>query len=127
MSLADELRERVAADQAARHATDSLVENGKVVEMNPLADELILAVTRVDHENAVWLHGMLDTLGRPESQQASHDAWLLAQHADHHVTLQRRCLDAMRQAGAEASLIAYLTDRVLLNEGQPQIYGTQLV
>jgi hypothetical protein len=37
MSLADELRERVAADQAARYATDSLVENGKVAEMTSLA------------------------------------------------------------------------------------------
>ena len=41
-----------------------------------------------------------------------------------------RCLDLITQAvrDGEASLaeLAYLTDRVLLSEGQPQEYGTQM-
>ena len=55
--------------------------------------------------------------------------WLLIQHADHDVELQERCLDLMRtavQAGeASQSELAYLTDRVYVNRGRPQVYGTQ--
>lgn len=50
-------------------------------------------------------------------------AWLLAQHADQDPPLQRRCLDLMRVAPeteVSPSHIAYLTDRVMLAEGESQ-------
>lgn len=62
-------------------------------------------------------------------EQAAVSAWLLAQHADQNPTLQRRCLDLMRAAPVgevTPMYVAYLTDRVLLAEGQSQIYGTQM-
>ncbi len=55
-------------------------------------------------------------------------AFLLAQHADRDPKFQRRCLDLMAKApkGEVASQnLAYLTDRVLVNEGKKQLYGTQ--
>ena len=56
-------------------------------------------------------------------------AWLLVQHADGDVAFQRRCLslmEALVDTGAVfAGNVAYLTDRVLVNEGKPQIYATQ--
>ncbi len=56
-------------------------------------------------------------------------AWLLVQHADHDVVFQRACLKLIEQAAkngqAHNSDVAYLTDRVLVNEGKPQLYGTQ--
>lgn len=56
-------------------------------------------------------------------------AWLVALHADHDVAFQRRCLDLMAEAVAagepSAHWLAYLTDRVLVNEGRPQRFGTQ--
>ncbi|MFI6396196.1 DUF6624 domain-containing protein [Nonomuraea sp. NPDC050540] len=56
-------------------------------------------------------------------------AWLFAQHADHDVAFQRRCLDLLRKAvaagQAELSQVAYLTDRVRVADGRPQLYGTQ--
>jgi hypothetical protein len=43
---------------------------------------------------------------------------------------QRKCLDLMTEAAergeASRAELVYLTDRVLLAEGQPQEYGTQL-
>ena len=63
-------------------------------------------------------------------EDGAHAAWLLAQHADRDPAFQRRCLDLISEAAeaGEASLaeLAYLTDRVLLAEGQPQEYGTQM-
>ena len=56
-------------------------------------------------------------------------AWLIVQHADHDVAFQRKCLDLMEAAvktgDASKTDFAYLTDRVLVNEGRRQIYGTQ--
>ena len=51
------------------------------------------------------------------------------QHADHDPAFQKACLELMKQAGAGEVLpenIAYLEDRVAVNHGQPQVYGTQL-
>lgn len=56
-------------------------------------------------------------------------AWVLAQHLDEEPALQRQCLALLERAvadgEADAESLAYLTDRVLVNEGKPQRYGTQ--
>ena len=62
-------------------------------------------------------------------EKASHMAWLLVQHADFDRDLQDTCLallSTMTKSGdANPSDLAYLTDRVLINKGEKQIYGTQ--
>ena len=62
-------------------------------------------------------------------QDGATSAWLLVQHADEDPEFQKQCLKLMRDSIAEgeasASNFAYLTDRVLIGSGQPQIYGTQ--
>lgn len=54
-------------------------------------------------------------------------AWLLVQHADHDIEFQKQCLELMKQTSNDVSKvnIAYLEDRVKVNSGRPQIYGTQ--
>ncbi len=56
-------------------------------------------------------------------------AWLLVQHADLDVVFQRKCLGLMEAYKSSDQInqadLAYLTDRVLVNEGKPQFYGTQ--
>ena len=56
-------------------------------------------------------------------------AWLLAQHADHDLVFQQHCLALLERAvqdqEAPAANWAYLVDRVRVEEGRPQIYGTQ--
>jgi hypothetical protein len=49
--------------------------------------------------------------------------WLLVQHQDLDLSLQINCL---KNCGFENKEFAYLTDRVLVNRGEKQIYGTQL-
>jgi hypothetical protein len=62
--------------------------------------------------------------------EGAHTAWLLAQHADRDRVFQQRCLALLERAVADGeaspSDLAYLTDRVLLARGEPQLYGTQL-
>lgn len=91
-------------------------------------------VAAVDAENLPWLKQVIAGNGWPGrslvGEDGAHAAWLLAQHADRDPAFQRACLtlmtEAARQGEASHSELAYLTDRVLLAEGQPQEYGTQL-
>ena len=55
-------------------------------------------------------------------------AWVIAQHADFDVDLQADMLALMVEAGADvdATEVAYLEDRVAVNRGEPQRYGTQV-
>jgi Family of unknown function (DUF6624) len=115
--LRAELLRRMEKDQVARKAPD------------------LDAVLAADAENLPWLKGVLAEHGWPGKslvgKDGAHAAWLLAQHADADPAFQRRCLDLLAiaaQAGeATAVELAYLTDRVLLHEGQPQVYGTQMI
>lgn len=57
-------------------------------------------------------------------------AWAITQHSDLDPQFQRQMLILMQAAAAagEASPgdVAYLTDRVAANAGEPQTYGTQM-
>jgi len=55
-------------------------------------------------------------------EEALKDFWLLVQHQDHDYKLQKDCLENCKFSGSE---LAHLTDRVLVNDGKDQIYGTQ--
>jgi hypothetical protein len=108
-SIASELARRVARDQERRRTGADL--------------------TVVDRENTAWLQEVVRGSGwiRAETfgPQAEHDAWLLVQHADHDLAWQKEALALMEADRAPAPDLAYLRDRVLVNEGQPQLYGTQ--
>ncbi|HEX6355632.1 DUF6624 domain-containing protein [Actinophytocola sp.] len=57
-------------------------------------------------------------------------AWVIAQHSDHDPAFQQKALKLMRAAAragqADPIELAYLTDRVAVNTGRLQIYGTQV-
>jgi hypothetical protein len=60
--------------------------------------------------------------------EASIDAWLIAQHADHDIAFQKECLALLKvlpPGAVSPHNIAYLEDRILVAEHKPQIYGTQ--
>jgi hypothetical protein len=115
--LRAELLRRAERDQAARRSLDAE------------------AFSAVDAENLPWLRQVVAETGWPGrsavGEDGAHAAWLLAQHADSDPAFQRQCLDLLTAAAAqgEATLrqVAYLTDRVLLAEGQPQEFGTQVM
>lgn len=48
--------------------------------------------------------------------------WILIQHQDYDVALQKACL---KRCDFERKHREYLTDRIALNEGRKQTYGTQ--
>ncbi len=86
----------------------------------------------IGKNNAEKLKIIISEIGWPTiskvGEESSHSAWLLAQHAEHNIPFQLQCLELMKQcAPGEVSKkdIAYLEDRIRVNLGQPQIYGTQ--
>jgi Family of unknown function (DUF6624) len=93
------------------------------------------AIWAADAENLPWLKQVIAEHGWPGKSLAGEDgafaAWLLVQHADGDPAFQRHCLELMTAAAdrgeATRRELAYLTDRVLLAEGQPQVYGTQAI
>ncbi|WP_344076418.1 DUF6624 domain-containing protein [Luedemannella helvata] len=123
--------EELAAELIARMERDQEVRAR--IGAGPITDEVAERMRAVDDENTRWLTAVLDRHGWPRRSQvgehAAHAASLLAQHADDHPEVQRRCLglleEAVRDREADPAYLAYLTDRVLRADGKPQLYGTQ--
>src|SRR3989338_5880370 len=86
---------------------------------------------KVYDQNALWLKNVVNTLGWPDKQKVGYEgeqsAWLIAQHASD-IAFQERCLQYLQrlpQTRKRLEYIAYLTDRILVQKGEQQLYGTQ--
>jgi hypothetical protein len=129
--LLAELLTRRDADQRVRQQVSGFVGNQEA----SVPDDLAAEWERVDEGNTRWLGELLATRGWPGrtlvGDEGTQAAWLLAQHADRDPDLQRAFLEALRGAVAHGeappACLAYLEDRVRLNAGQPQLYGTQFL
>ena len=119
--LRSELMERAARDQAARNALSPGQEMRQWAEL----------VEPVDRANTARMREIVGEHGWPGQhlvgEAGAHAAWLLVQHAP--PDFQEECLSLMEDAVAREDAsprdLAYLTDRVLMHRGEPQIYGTQ--
>ncbi|MGG2461702.1 DUF6624 domain-containing protein [Streptomyces sp. RGM 3693] len=120
-ALAAELLRRMAADQHAR----GVREDGNQVPPD------FARMRALDAENAAALRRIIGAHGWPGHSlvgtEAANAAWLIVQHAE--LDLQLRSLDllasAVEQGEATRQQLALLTDRVLMRQGKPQLYGTQ--
>ena len=125
--LRDELLAMMAEDQAVR---TGVAPPGD--DRTP--EELAAAWDSVDAANARRMYDVLDEFGWPGWSLVGEDgalaAWVLIQHADLHLDLQKRGLALLEAAvaadDASPGDLAYLVDRVRVAEGLPQVYGTQV-
>lgn len=115
--IADKILQMVKVDQEMR------------VRMN---DNPKAYMPDIDTRNTDQLRKIVEEIGWPTfskvGEAASGSAWLLVQHADNDVAFQEKCLKLMKKApkrGIQIQNIAYLEDRVRINQGRPQLYGTQ--
>lgn len=89
----------------------------------------------VHRQNAARLREVIAEYGWPHEEIAGEDgakaAWLIAQHAIGEPDFQRQSLQHLQRHTAEGKLpawhAAYLEDRIAVQEGRPQRYGTQWV
>jgi hypothetical protein len=125
---ARELFRRVLADQ---HAPK--LDYRDSWERQAFAPVYLYQKSILNQQNAAWLKAILDRIGwfdvRRYGPAASTAAWLIVQHADFDAAWQAAMIDRLRPKVAtgdmQGSHFAYLVDRVALNHGSQQEYGTQ--
>jgi hypothetical protein len=129
--LARELQAMADEDQRVRKPPQG--EEGRLVRVGISVEEQ-MDFARTDVGNTDRLADIVAEHGWPGrslvGEEGAHHAWLLAQHADRQLDFQRRALQLLTEAveAGEATprQLAYLTDRVRMNEGREQVYGTQM-
>lgn len=85
------------------------------------------------NRNAQIMHEIIDTIGYPTidkvGKEANEATWLIIQHSIGRPEFMKRCRDLLeedvRANKASQRELAYLTDRISVLEGKPQLYGTQ--
>jgi hypothetical protein len=133
LAVQESLRTAFIADQAARLAyLDLATEDQEGADH--WARQLATAnAIELDGTNTALLRDLLDDYDWIDAHRfgpriASH-AWVLAQHADADPDFQQLALERMRpyldDGGVRPGDYAYLFDRVAVNQGRPQRYGTQ--
>jgi hypothetical protein len=87
---------------------------------------------RVSRENYFFLKRIIERGGWPSSdvvgEEGENSAWLIAQHSDFNVDFQEDCLGLIKNlplTKERRSYISYLSDRIRINKGKKQIFGTQ--
>ncbi len=89
----------------------------------------------IDKKNTKELKKIVEKYGWPTvalvGKKASRQAWLIVQHAGHDIIFQKKALDLMKKIyinnpkNIDKQNIAFLRDRVLINQKRKQLYGTQ--
>lgn len=123
-------------DEGLKQELIDMTDEDRRLQHGALGDDFgaQLAYRRVTVRNGDRLAQILDEHGWPPAtlvgEDAARRAWLVAQHADRQLHIQRRALKLMTEAvergEADAAPLAMLRDRVAVNEGRPQVYGTQI-
>jgi len=122
-ALRDELLAMRAEDERVR---DELANEGSLYEgYHPRMAE-------VHRRHGARLAEIIDEHGWPVKSLVGSDgaeaAWLIAQHDIGNPSLQRRCLKlieaAVERNEVPARQMALMTDRIRVQEGRPQVYGT---
>lgn len=114
-TIAREIKQMVETDQIMREQDDSWDDQVDITNTNRMKE----IVTEIG-----W-----PTISKVGKAVAD-DAWLLVQHADHDVAFQFECLVLMKSEPdneVDKINIAYLEDRVRVNQGKGQLFGTQFI
>jgi hypothetical protein len=96
-----------------------------------MSAETVAEIQAVDARHTSRLRAIVAEHGWPGrslvGDDGSHAAWLLVQHADG--AFMAQCLPLMERAVAAGQAFGkdyvYLLDRVRMQQGKPQVYGTQ--
>ncbi len=125
-----EIREMRHIDQKLRR--ESIQLSKEKGSDSPEVKAMWKKIAAVDHKNTERMKEIIAEIGWPKTSEvgdATGSAWLLVQHADQQPDFQKTCLPliqaAVEEGEARGSNYAYLYDRVMLAQGQKQLYGSQ--
>jgi hypothetical protein len=130
-SLRAELLDLARRDQENRSGIMAVIQKEGL--KSPRGDSALKAMTANDKPIQARLKAIVDARGWPTRRlvgdDGSHAAWLIAQHSPD-LAFQKSVLASLSAAAKKGDArlgdVAYLDDRVRMNEGRPQLYGTQL-
>ncbi len=116
------------------HTIDSLYKADQACALIKPVDSAVATYQRVIRTNFPIVKQILDKYGFPGydliGKEGSGNYFLLVQHSDFNVDFQKKALKLMKKQvdkkNASGSTYGYLVDRVNLNTGKKQIYGTQV-
>ena len=121
-------------DAALRHELLAMCEVDQKVRQSfgsHMSAETVAEMQAVDAKHTSRMRAIVAKHGWPGrslvGDDGAHAAWLLVQHADS--AFMAQCLSLMERAVAAGEAFGkdyvYLLDRVRMQQGKPQIYGTQ--
>lgn len=121
------------ADQIIELKNKDILLRDELISQGKLSDGYHPTMEEVHNSNAAALNKIIDNIGFPTinivGREASEAAWLIIQHAIGQPEFMRKCRDLLAKAVSEQKAdlksLAYLTDRIAVFEGKPQLYGTQ--
>jgi hypothetical protein len=124
--LADELKSMAEIDQIAAGIPQG--KNKDWTMLNNFKDSVFTT-----HKKR--LEEIFENFGYPGynlvGEKGSQDFWVMVQHCDSDPAFQSRVLDKLKievdNKNANGSCYGLLTDRVRINTGEKQIYGTQVI
>lgn len=105
----------------------------KLVQSRQLSEGYNEEMKELHNRNAKTLNDIIDTIGYPTTdkvgKEASEAAWMVIQHSIGQPEFMKKCAELLKKAVSESRAdlksLAYLTDRIAVFEGKPQLYGTQ--
>jgi hypothetical protein len=126
-SLADELKSMAEIDQVAASFRQGKYKQWTQERWGKFRDSVFTT-----HKSR--LKEIFDEYGYPGydlvGKEGSNNFWLMVQHSDKDIDFQSRVLDKLKvefeNKNADGSNYGLLTDRVKINKGEKQIYGTQV-
>jgi len=105
---------------------DQGIRNSELSDLKLLGGLHGYVVYLIDAIHNWRIHKLIKEYGYPSQKligkRGMRDFWLLVQHQDFDLELQKACL---KHCDFEPREKAYLTDRTLVNTGEKQLYGTQ--
>jgi hypothetical protein len=123
-SIAEKIIDLKNADLALRN---------KLVQSGQLSEGYNEEMKELHNRNAKILSDIIDTIGYPTidkvGKEANEAAWLVIQHSIGQPEFMKKSAELLKSAvnenKADPKSLAYLTDRIAVLEGKPQLYGTQ--
>ncbi|MGD1840067.1 MAG: DUF6624 domain-containing protein [Thermonemataceae bacterium] len=105
----------------------------ELIKKGQLGEGYNEAMAQLHNHNAEVLNEIIDDIGYPTSEkvgaEASEAAWLVIQHAIGKPSFMKKCAALLESLVSEYKIdlrpLVYLTDRIAVFEGKPQLYGTQ--
>jgi hypothetical protein len=125
--LVGELARMTEIDQIAAYIPQGKYKELSQEQWNAFKDSVFIThQKRLDEIFKIYGYPGYDLVGK----DGSRDFWLMVQHSDHDPEFQKKLLEKMKmevdKENAGPSEYGLLVDRVNLNTGKAQIYGTQV-